>query len=382
VEWTGELRECVGVAGLSQIDAVGVFIAQSESTSPDIPRRCDWMSGRFAGRPEGFGHEIMKLIIQIPCYNEQNALPTTLDALPRVVPGFDRVEWLVVDDGSEDRTVEVARDLGVDHVIRLSRHQGLSRAFVAGLEASVAAGADVIVNTDADNQYCADDIPRLVEPILDGRAELVIGERPIGSSPNFTPTRRALQRLGSSLVRKVSGTDIPDAPSGFRAMSRSAAMRLNVFNEYSYTLETIIQAGLKGMAVASVPVRVNEQIRPSRLFQNSAHYLSRQGSVIVRIFMTYRPFRFFAVPGFISFFIGFLISLRFLFFYFTGTGAGHVQSLILAALLMGIGAALVTIGLIADLISVNRKLMEQVEWKLAILQDSLEHERISNRKRD
>lgn len=320
-----------------------------------------------------------KLIIQIPCYNEQDALPATLAALPRQVTGFDCVEWLIVDDGSVDRTVEVAGEHGVDHVVRLPRHQGLSRAFVAGLEASVAAGAEVIVNTDADNQYCADDIPALVEPILDGSAELVIGERPIGSSPNFSPTRRALQRLGSGLVRKVSGTDIPDAPSGFRAMSRSAAMRLKVFNNYSYTLETIIQAGLKGMAVASVPIRVNEPVRPSRLFRNSAHYLSRQGSVIVRIFMTYRPFRFFAVPGLLAFLAGLLIGVRFLSFYLTGGGAGHVQSLILAALLMGIGAALVTIGLIADLISVNRKLLEQLEWKVAELNDSLRNEESSVR---
>jgi glycosyltransferase involved in cell wall biosynthesis len=311
-----------------------------------------------------------KLIIQIPCYNEQDTLPATIADLPRQVPGFAQVEFLVIDDGSEDRTAEVAGQVGVDHLVRLPRHQGLSRAFVAGLEACVSAGADVIVNTDADNQYSAVDIPRLVEPILTGQAEMVIGERPIGSSPNFKPMRRVLQKLGSSLVRGVSGTSIPDAPSGFRAMSRSAAMRLNVFNDYSYTLETIIQAGLKGMAVASVPVRVNAPLRPSRLFRSSSHYLSRQGSVIVRIFMTYRPFRFFAVPGGISFLIGFLIGVRFLYFYVTGSGAGHVQSLILAALLMGTGAALVTVGLIADLISVNRKLLEQLEWKVARLQDS------------
>jgi glycosyltransferase involved in cell wall biosynthesis len=312
-----------------------------------------------------------KLIIQIPCYNEQETLPVTLADLPREVAGFGQVEIMVIDDGSDDRTAEIARELGVDHVVQLPRHQGLSRAFVAGLEAGVSAGADVIVNTDADNQYSATDIPRLVEPILENRAEMVIGERPIGSSPNFKPMRRALQRMGSSLVRKVSGTAVPDAPSGFRALTRSAAMRLNVFNDYSYTLETIIQAGLKGMAVESVPVQVNTPLRPSRLFRSSSHYLSRQGSVIVRIFMTYRPFRFFAAPGAISFSIGFLIGVRFLYFYITGSGAGHVQSLILAALLMGTGAALVTVGLIADLISVNRKLLEQLEWKVAMLQDSV-----------
>jgi glycosyltransferase involved in cell wall biosynthesis len=323
-----------------------------------------------------------KLIIQIPCYNEEDTLPATLADLPRQVPGFDRVEFMVIDDGSQDRTVQIARQLGVDHVVQLPRHQGLSRAFVAGLETALSEGADVIVNTDADNQYSAADIPRLVEPILEGRAEMVVGERPIGSSPNFSPTRRALQRLGSSLVRRVSGTDIPDAPSGFRAMTRSAAMRLNVFNDYSYTLETIIQAGLKGMAVASVPVGVNAPLRPSRLFRSSSHYLSRQGSVIVRIFMTYRPFRFFAVPGAISFLAGFLIGLRFLYFYITGSGAGHVQSLILAALLMGIGAAFVTIGLIADLISVNRKLLEQLEWKVSVLHDEVQRDSHRSRGRE
>jgi glycosyltransferase involved in cell wall biosynthesis len=310
-----------------------------------------------------------KLIIQIPCYNEQDTLPATVADLPRDVAGFDRVEFMVIDDGSDDSTVEVARELGIEHIVRLPRHQGLSRAFVAGLDAAVSAGAQVVVNTDADNQYSAADIPRLVEPILEGRAEMVIGERPIGSSPNFSPMRRVLQRLGSRLVRRVSGTSVPDAPSGFRAMSRSAAMRLNVFNDYSYTLETIIQAGLKGMAIVSVPVQVNAPLRPSRLFRSSSHYLSRQGSVIVRIFMTYRPFRFFAVPGAISFVTGFVIGLRFLYFYMSGDGSGHIQSLILAALLMGIGAALVTIGLIADLISVNRKLLEQLEWKVSKLQD-------------
>lgn len=311
-----------------------------------------------------------KLIIQIPCFNEQEALPTTLAALPREVQGFERVEWLVIDDGSADRTAEVAREHGVDHVVRLPRHQGLSRAFVMGLEASVAAGADVIVNTDADNQYSADDIPRLVQPILAGRAEMVVGERPIGASPDFSPLKKLLQKLGSGVVRRVSGTSIPDAPSGFRAMTRSTAMRLNVFNDYSYTLETIIQAGLKGIAVTSVPVRVNPRLRPSRLFRRASHYLGRQAMVIVRIYMTYRPFRFFAVPGAISFLLGLLIGLRFLVYYVVDGGRGHVQSVILGALLLGVGAALITIGLIADLISVNRKLLEQLEWRVAKLEDA------------
>lgn len=310
-----------------------------------------------------------KLVIQIPCYNEAETLPATLDDLPREVAGFDEVEWLVVDDGSEDDTAAVARRHGVDHVIRLPRHQGLSRAFVRALEGSLEAGADVVVNTDGDNQYRADDIPKLLEPILSGEAEIVVGERPISEMPDFSPVKKLLQRLGSWVIRRVSDTDVPDAPSGFRAMTRGAAMRLNVFNEYSYTLETIIQAGRKGMAVTSVPVRTNERLRPSRLIGSLPGYLRRQALTILRIFMTYKPFYFFAVPGTLAFGAGFLISLRFMYFYLTGNGAGHVQSLILSALLMGSGLFLGIVGLVADLVSVNRKLLENLEWRVRQMEE-------------
>ncbi len=320
-----------------------------------------------------------KLIIQIPCYNEAATLPVTLASLPRELSGIDEIEWLVIDDGSQDGTDSVARQHGVDHVIRLPRNQGLSRAFVTGLEASLAAGADIIVNTDADNQYRSSDIPRLVAPILAGEAEIVIGERPIGDTAHFSPAKKLLQRMGSWVVRRVSGTAVRDAPSGFRAMSRQAAMQLHVFNDYSYTLETIIQAGRKGMAVVSVPIGTNEELRPSRLFSSLPDYISRQLLIIFRIFVTYNPFIFFAVPGTISFGVGFLIGLRFLLDYLTTGGLGHIQSLILAALLMGAGIMLVVVGLLADLISVNRKLLEALDWRLHRLEDRLGEESKENR---
>ncbi|HDH04472.1 MAG TPA: glycosyltransferase family 2 protein [Nitrospirae bacterium] len=312
-----------------------------------------------------------KLIIQIPCYNEEAALGITLSSLPREIPGIDVIEWLIIDDGSTDRTVEVARSHGVDHVIHLPRNQGLARAFMSGLEACLKAGADIIVNTDADNQYSADDIPRLVEPILSGKAEIVVGARPIAEIKHFSPIKKILQKLGSWAVRFASKTDIPDAPSGFRAMTREAAMRLNVFNKYTYTLETIIQAGQKDMAITSVPVRTNEELRPSRLVKSIHSYVRRSVLTIIRITMTYKPFEFFAVPGMIAFALGLLLFLRFFYFYFTGDGAGHVQSVILAALLLGTGFFLSVVGLLADLISVNRKLLEKLDWRIQQMEESL-----------
>lgn len=310
-----------------------------------------------------------KLVIQVPCYNEEDVLPLTLGALPREVPGVDVVEWLVIDDGSEDRTAEVARRMGADHIVVLPRHVGLAAAFSRGLEAAIHVGADIIVNTDADNQYRAEDIPALVEPILSGTAELVVGERPIADTTHFSFTKKLLQRVGSWIVRVASRTDIPDAPSGFRAMSRGAAMRLHVFGDYSYVLETIIQAGHKGIAITSVPVQTNEEVRPSRLFKSTWGYVSRQALTIVRIFMTYRPFAFFAVPGLVTFLAGFLLGVRFLVFYVGGEGSGHVQSLILAALLLGTGFFLGVVGLMADLTAVNRKLLEGVDWRLRRLEE-------------
>jgi len=310
----------------------------------------------------------MKLIIQLPCYNEEATLGIALGALPREIPGVDKVEWLIIDDGSKDRTVEVAKECGVDHVVRLPRNQGLAKGFIAGLDACLKAGADIIVNTDADNQYCADDIPKLIEPILRGEAEIVVGARPIDEIEHFSPMKKALQKLGSWVVRIASKTDIPDAPSGFRAMSRKAAMQLNVFNEYTYTLETIIQAGQKNMAIVSVPVRTNSDLRPSRLVKSIPAYIRRSILTIIRIFMTYKPFRFFVVPGIISFVVGLLLGMRFLYHYLTGHGTGHIQSLILAALLMGTGFFLGVTGLLADLISVNRKLLEKIDWRVRQLE--------------
>ncbi len=308
-----------------------------------------------------------KLIIQIPCFNEEETLGKTLEALPRAVPGIETVEWLVIDDGSTDRTVAIAREHGVDHIVRLPSNKGLAKAFLAGIDASIRAGADIIVNTDGDNQYCADDIPTLIEPILEGRAELVVGARPIVQIETFSPLKKVLQRIGSWVVRRASRTTIPDAPSGFRAMSRNAAMSINVFNEHTYTLETIIQAGIKNMGLLSVPVRVNKVTRPSRLIRSLRSYLKASIITIVRISMTYRPLRFFAVPGLGALAIGFLLGLRFVYHYLTGNGGGHVQSLILAALLLGGGSFLIVMGLVADLMAVNRKLLEDIKrrvWKL------------------
>jgi glycosyltransferase involved in cell wall biosynthesis len=306
----------------------------------------------------------VKLIIQIPCYNEEATLGIALSALPREVPGFDVVEWLIIDDGSVDATARVASEHGVDHIVRFTRNQGLAAAFMAGLDAAVAAGADVVVNTDADNQYDARCIPSLTEPVLSGRADLVIGARPIPSIEHFSGLKKRLQALGSWVVRVASNTDVPDAPSGFRAMSRKAAMELRVFNEYTYTLETIIQAGQKRLAVLSVPIQVNGDLRPSRLVRSIPSYVWRSLLVICRIFITYRPFAVFTLVGATIFGIGAIVSARFLYYYAIGQGSGHVQSVILAALLLGVGFFLAVAGLIADLISVNRKLLERVDYRL------------------
>jgi glycosyltransferase involved in cell wall biosynthesis len=267
--------------------------------------------------------------------------------------------------------VEVAKANGVDHIVELPSHQGLARAFVAGLEAAVRAGADIVVNTDADNQYAADEIKKLIAPILEGSAEVVIGARSMDQIEHFSATKKMLQRFGSWVVRLVSRSEVPDAASGFRAMSRRAAMQTHVFSEYTYTLETIIQAGQKGMAITSVPVRVNKNLRPSRLVKSIPSYLRRQALTIVRIFMTYRSFRFFFVPGLALFGIGFLIGLRFVYYFVVDTGAGHIQSLILASLLMGTGAFLCVVGLLADLISVNRRLLEKLDWRLQELEEKI-----------
>lgn len=311
----------------------------------------------------------MKLIIQIPCFNEAESLPVTLKKLPRSVEGFDVVEWLVVDDGSSDETADVALRHGVDHVVRFKRNQGLAAAFIEGISTCLAHDADVIVNTDADNQYDASDIPKLVGPILSGKADIVIGARPIGEIRHFSFTKKLLNRIGSAVVRGVSGTTIPDAPSGFRAFSREAARQINVFNQYTYTIETIIQAGIKNLSVASVPVRINEDMRPSRLVKSIPSYIRRSILTILRIFVVYKPFRFFVTVGALLFGAGVLIGLRYLFFYVTGEGAGHVQSLILSALLTGMGVQTVLVAFLADLIGVNRKLLEQLKYGVGDLRE-------------
>ncbi len=305
----------------------------------------------------------MKLIIQIPCHNEAAALPVTLRSLPRTVPGIDTVEWLVVNDGSQDDTEKIAREMGVEHIVSLPKRQGLAKAFMAGINRALEEGADVIVNTDADNQYCADDIASLVAPILQGHASFVIGERPIATIQHFSFFKKLLQKIGSWVVRTVSSTEIPDAPSGFRAMSRACAEQLNVFSDYTYTLETIIQAGQKGIAITSVPVRVNAELRKSRLVKSVPSYIVRSAITILRIFVVYQPFKFFMVIGIALIFMGLALGLRFLYFYFITTGEGHVQSLILASIFLGMGFQTCLIAFIADLLSVNRKLLEVIKRK-------------------
>jgi glycosyltransferase involved in cell wall biosynthesis len=306
----------------------------------------------------------VKVIIQIPCLNEAETLPLVLGELPRSLPGAERVEWLVVDDGSTDGSADVAHAHGADHVVRLPHNQGLARAFMAGLDMAVRAGADVIVNTDADRQYASEDIRLLVSPILAGEADMVIGARPVATTAHFSWLKRRLQAMGSAATRMASGTDVRDAASGFRAMSRDVAMRLHVFNDYTYTIETIIQAGRQGMRVLSVPVRTNPDLRPSRLVRGLGPYVRRQLLTLVRVYVTYKPFRFFAVIGGLALMMGFVIGARFLFHYWTDGGAGHVQSLILAALLIGLGFFLVVAGLIADLVAVNRVLLEGLDVRV------------------
>ncbi len=305
----------------------------------------------------------MKLIIQIPCLNEAKTLGIALAELPRSVPGIDKVEILIVDDGSTDDTVAVARAAGVDHIVRHPANFGLARAFMTGLDASLKLGADIIVNTDADNQYCAADIPALVAPILEGRAEYVIGTRPIARIEHFSPVKKFLQKLGSYVVRRISGTQVEDAPSGFRALSRDAAMRMNVFNRYTYTLETIIQAGYKNIPILCVPVRVNADLRPSRLVKSVPRYIQRSIFTMIRIFVVYRPFKFFFSIGTVFFLVGFLLGCRFLWHWLAGGGRGMAQSLILAAVLMLMGTVFSMMAFIADLLSVNRQLLEDIQYR-------------------
>ena len=306
----------------------------------------------------------MKLIIQIPCYNEEETLGITFQDLPKHIDGIDEIEYLIINDGSTDRTVEVARELGIQHVVSFKQNKGLAKGFMAGLDACLHLGADIIVNTDADNQYCGADIEKLVRPILDGQADIVIGERPIDQTEHFSWKKKKFQHLGSWVVRVASGTDIPDAPSGFRAYSREAALRLNVINEYTYTLETIIQAGNDKIAMTSVPIRTNGETRPSRLFSSMWKYMKRSATVIIRSFLMYKPLRFFSTLGAIMLFFGVVLGIRFLVFFFMGSGSGHTQSLILAAILLLAGFQTIVVGLLGDVIAANRKILQDVQYRI------------------
>lgn len=306
----------------------------------------------------------MKLIIQIPCFNEAETLEIALNDLPKQIAGIDEIEYLIIDDGCTDNTVEVAKRWGVHHVVSFAQNKGLAKGFMAGLDACLRNGADIIVNTDADNQYCADDIPKLIKPILDYDADIVIGERPIDDTEHFSWVKKKLQHFGSWVVRKASRTDIPDAPSGFRAFSREAAMRINVINDYTYTLETIVQAGRNRIPITSVPIRTNPELRQSRLFHSMFGYVKKSILTILRALMMYKPLYCFALVAVFPSIIGLGIGIRFLVYYFTGRGSGHTQSLMLACTLLIIGFVTFVIGMLADVISANRKILEDVQYHL------------------
>lgn len=304
----------------------------------------------------------MKLIIQMPCLNEAETLEIALNDLPKHIDGIDEIEYLIINDGSTDNTVDVAKKWGVHYVVNFKKNKGLAKGFMAGLDACLRNGADIIVNTDADNQYVAEDIEKLVRPILDGKADIVIGERPIDDTEHFSPLKKKLQHLGSYTVRVASKTDIPDAPSGFRAYSREAAMQMNVVNQYTYTLETIIQAGHNKIPMESVPIRTNPELRKSRLFHSMFGYVKKSMVTIIRSFMMYKPLSFFGAMGSIIFLAGLILGIRFLVYFFGGNGAGHVQSLILASTLLLLGFQTFIIGLQADIIAANRKLLEDIQF--------------------
>jgi glycosyltransferase involved in cell wall biosynthesis len=305
----------------------------------------------------------MKLIIQIPCYNESNVLAETIVNLPRAIPGIDVIEYLIVDDGSTDNTLQVAHQAGIHHIIQ-QYHQGLAAAFTTGLDACLKNGADIIVNTDADNQYNSKDIGRLIEPILAGRAQLVVGDRGVATLQLFSPLKRLLQRLGSWVIGRVSGLHTPDATSGFRALSRQAALRTLVLSEYSYTLETLIQAGAHGLPVEYIPIRTNPPTRPSRLMRDIPHYLSQSSTTIIRAYTMYRPLRVFTLLGMLLILAGMVPGIRFLYFYIIKGTAGYIQSLILSAILLIVGFQVLLIGLVADLVGFNRKILEEVLYRL------------------
>ncbi len=311
----------------------------------------------------------MKLIIQIPCYNEEESLPITFSAIPKQIKGIDEIEILVINDGSSDNTVNVAKKLGVHHIVSFSKNLGLARAFDAGLKNSVKLGADIIVNLDADNQYCADDIEKLIEPIIEHKADIVIGARPIDTIKHFSIFKKFLQKLGSFVMKRISGADISDAPSGFRAFSKEAALKINIFDNYTYTMESIIQAQRKGLSILSVPIRVNDDLRPSRLVKNNFNYIFRSAKTMIRFFIIYHPFRFFISLAVIFFIMGLFLGFRYLYFFLLGDGQGHIQSLILCGLLITGGFQTALLAIISDLLAINRKLVEDIQIKVQTLQN-------------
>lgn len=304
----------------------------------------------------------MKLIIQIPCFNEAETLEIALNDLPTELEGIDEIEYLIINDGSQDNTVEVARNWGVHHVVNFKQNKGLAKGFMAGLDECLRQGADIIVNTDADNQYCADDIAALIQPILDGKADYVIGARPIDETEHFSVIKKKLQHLGSWAVRKASATNIPDAPSGFRALSREAAMRINVVNDYTYTLETIVQAGREKLAITSVPIRTNAELRPSRLFKSIWSYVKKSMVTILRAYMMYKPLKFFTFLMLPPVIVGLVFIIRYLIYAVAGTANGHVQSLILACTLLVMGFVTFITGLLSDVIAANRRLLQDTQY--------------------
>lgn len=301
----------------------------------------------------------MKLIVQIPCLNEENTIASTIKEIPRQIPGINKVEILVIDDGSCDRTSQIAKESGVEHIIRLSKTKGLGPAFAAGIETALKLGADIIVNTDGDNQYRGEDIHKLVQPILEGKAQIVIGDRQVATIKQFSFLKKLLHRLGNAVVRRISGLVVFDATSGFRAISTEAALRLNLKTKFSHTVETIIFAAKGGIPLMSIPVKTNPQFRPSRLAPNMWDFIKQSISSIIRIYLIYEPFKTFLTIGAILFLAGFVLGARFLYFFFTTQSSGHIQSLILAAILIILGFLLGTIGLLADLIAANRRLTEE-----------------------
>jgi len=306
----------------------------------------------------------MKLIVQIPCYNEENTLPETIADIPRQIDGIDQVELLIIDDGSTDKTVEVAKELGVEHIIINKKNLGLARTFRKGLEECLKRGADIIVNTDGDKQYYGGDIPKLVEPIVQDKADIVVGDRQTSTIPHFSFFKKLLQKLGSATVRRLSGTDVPDTVSGFRAFSREAAIRINIVSPFSYTIETIIQAGKKHMAIASVPIRTNTKTRESRLFKSIPNFIGRQLSSMIRMYLMYQPLRFFVYIGLTLTLIGLIPIARFLVYYFQGDGSGHIQSLLLGSVILLMGFVTFVMAILADLINFNRQLLEMTLEKV------------------